>query len=338
MSLPAETAEPVSDRARALLADALVWDAHSCLPLRAGVDCGDLARHRAAGIDYVSVNVGMDMNPVAQITRVIATFRAWILSRPDEYALVGTVAELRAARAAGKLAVSFDLEGSDMLEGDLDMLRLYRDLGVRQMHLAYNRDNAVGGGCHGADIPLSAWGRKVVAEINALGILMDCSHTGHRTSLDVMALSTKPVVFSHANPKALRNHGRNITDDQIDACAKTDGVIGINGIGIFLGEDDNSTEAVLRHIDYVVQRVGARHVGIGLDFVFRRGADEYPPGFEPTDWWPPQHGYVGRSNFVEPERMAAITDGMIRLGYDDAAISGILGANFLRAAAATWPA
>ena len=83
-----------------------------------------------------------------------------------------------------------------MLEGDLDMLRLYRDLGVRQMHLAYNRDNAVGGGCHGADIGLTPWGRAVVAEINRLGILMDCSHTGYRTSMDVMALSSKPVVFS----------------------------------------------------------------------------------------------------------------------------------------------
>jgi len=338
MSAPAATAEPISPRASALLGGALVWDAHSCLPLRAGVDCGDLARHRAAGIDYVSINVGMDMNPVAQITRVLATFRAWILSRPEDYALIGTVAELRAARDAGKLAVSFDLEGSDMLEGDLDMLRLYRDLGVRQMHLAYNRDNAVGGGCHGADIPLSPWGRQVVAEINRLGILMDCSHTGYRTSMDVMALSTRPVVFSHANPKALRNHGRNIRDDQIDACARTGGVIGITGIGIFLGADDNSTATVLRHIDYVVQRVGARHVGIGLDFVFRRGADEYPPSFNPDDWWPPGNDYLGRSNFVEPERMAAIAEGMIGLGYDDAAIRGILGANFLRAAEATWPA
>src|SRR6188474_1564078 len=105
MSLPAAMPEPISPRASAILQQALVWDAHSCLPLRAGVDCGDLARHRAAGIDYVSINVGMDMNPVAQITRVLATFRAWILSRPAEYALVGTAAELRAARTADKLAV-----------------------------------------------------------------------------------------------------------------------------------------------------------------------------------------------------------------------------------------
>lgn len=329
-------ASAMSERTRRLYADAVVWDAHSCLPLKAGVDCAGLARHRNAGIDYVSINVGMDFNPIEQCVRVLATFRGWILARPEHYALGLTVADIRAAKAAGKLAVSFDLEGSDMLAGDLDMLRLYRDLGVRQMHLAYNRDNAVGGGCHGADIGLTEFGRKVVAEINRLGILMDCSHTGYRTSMDVLAMSTRPVIFSHANPRALRDHARNIRDDQIDACVRTGGVIGINGIGIFLGADDNSTETVLRHIDYVVQRVGAKHVGIGLDFVFQRGADEYPPGFDHSLWWPRNAGYVGRSNFVEPERMPAIAEGMVRLGYDDAAVRGILGDNFLRVAEQTW--
>lgn len=326
-----------AERARQLYDEALVWDAHSCLPLRAGVDCGDLARHRAAGIDYVSINVGMDFNPVAQIARVIATFRAYVAARPEEYLLADTVTDVRRAKATGRLAVSFDLEGSDMLEGDVDMLLFYRDLGVRQMHLAYNRDNAVGGGCHGADIGLTAFGRKVVAEINRLGILMDCSHTGYRTSMEIMAMSAKPVIFSHANPRALRDHPRNIRDDQIDACARSGGVVGINGIGIFLGDDDNRTETVVRHIDYVADRVGPEHVGIGLDFVFRRGLDEYPPGFEASLWWPPQHSYVGRSNFVEPERMPAIAEGLVQLGYAESAIRGVLGENFLRVAEATWP-
>ena len=147
---------PVSARARDLHDAALVWDSHSCLPLKAGVDISDLERHRAAGIDYVSVNVGMDFNPLPQVIRVLATFRGWLAARPERYAIAGTVEDVRRAKAQGKLAVTFDLEGSDMIEGDIDMLRLYRDLGVRQMHLAYNRDNPIAGGCHGADIGLSA--------------------------------------------------------------------------------------------------------------------------------------------------------------------------------------
>ena len=96
------------------------------------------------------------------------------------------------------------------------------------------------------------------------------------------------------------------------------------------------TETVIRHIDYVADRVGPEHVGIGLDFVFRRGLDEYPPGFEASLWWPPQHSYVGRSNFVEPERMPAIAEGLVRLGYAESAIRGVLGENFLRVAEVTW--
>jgi membrane dipeptidase len=328
---------PVSEHARMLHDAALVWDAHSCLPLKAGIDISDLERHRAAGIDYVSVNVGMDFNPLSQCIRVLATFRGWIAARPDRYAIAGSVGDVRRAKAAGKLAVSFDLEGSDMIEGDLDMLRLYRDLGVRQMHLAYNRDNPIAGGCHGADIPLTALGHKVVAEINRLGIIMDCSHSGYRTSLDIMAASTKPVAFSHTCVRKLCDHPRNVWDDQIDACARTGGVIGLTGIGIFLGADDASTATFMRHVDYVVQRVGARHVGIGLDFVFRRGADDYPPNFDRSLWWPPTHRYVGRSSFVEPERMPLITEALIELGYSDEAVNGILGENFLRVAAETWP-
>ena len=323
-------------RARLLHDDALVWDAHSCMPLKPGCDMSGLERHRAAGIDYVSINVGMDFNPVEQIMRVIATFRAWLAARAHAYALVGTVDDVRRAKAEGKLAVSFDLEGSDMLRGELAMLRLYRDLGVRQIHLAYNRSNAVGGGCHDVDRGLTAFGRQVVAEINRLGMLMDCSHTGYRTSMEIMERSRRPVVFSHANPAALKKHARNISDDQIDACARTGGVVGITGIGIFLGDDDSRSETLVRHIDYVTERVGPRHVGIGLDFEFDRGVGARPPGFDPALWWPPGNEYGGRS-FAAPEQMPEITELLLARGYDEANVRGILGENFLRAAAATWP-
>ena len=103
----------------------------------------------------------------------------------------------------GKFGIAFDLEGSMMLENDLAMLGLFRDLGVRQVHLAYNRDNSIAGGCHGADRGLTRLGCQVAGEINEVCMLMDCSHTGLRSSL------------------ALHGHPHNITDDQIDACART---------------------------------------------------------------------------------------------------------------------
>jgi membrane dipeptidase len=327
----------VSPEAEKLHRAALVWDGHSCLPLRSGVDMTMLRRHRDAGIDYVSVNVGMDFNPVEQVMRVIAGFRAGIAANPGAFVLAATAADVRRAKAEGKLAVTFDLEGSDMLAGDVNMLSLYWDLGVRQIHLAYNRNNAVGGGCHDADTSLTAFGRKVVAEINRLGMLMDCSHTGYRTSLDILELSRRPVIFSHACVHALKPHGRNVRDDQIDACARTGGVIGVTGIGIFLGDNDNSTETMVRHIDYIAERVGPRHAGVALDFVFERGGDEYPKGFDRKLWWPPGNEYdtPNRRN-VAPEQMPALTEALMKRGYAEADIRGILGENFLRVAAQSW--
>jgi membrane dipeptidase len=269
--------------------------------------------------------------------RTIAHFRDWIRRHPDDYALAGSIAGIRAAKAAGKLAVSFDLEGSLPLLGDLAMVGLYHDLGVRQVHFAYNRNNSAAGGCHDPDIALPAFGRALVAEVNRVGMLMDCSHTGHRTSLDIMAASTRPVVFSHANPRALVDHPRNVTDEQIRACAATGGVVGINGIGLFLG--DASSETVARHIDHVAQLVGAAHVGLGLDFVFASEVDDAPPGLDRGHWWPPSAGYgadFSTLTLVQPEQLPELTGILLRRGYAEADVTGILGGNFLRAAEAAW--
>ena len=115
------------------------------------------------------------------------------------------------------------------------MVALYRDLGVRQIHLAYNRNNSVADGCHDVERGLTALGRRIVAAVNDAGLLMDCSHTGRRCSLDIMAASTQPVIFSHSNPLALVEHGRNVTDEQIRACAATGGVVCVSGVSMFVG-------------------------------------------------------------------------------------------------------
>ena len=125
-----------------------VWDAHSCVPLRPDMDLSVLERHRAAGVRFVSVNVGMDMNPVTDILRVLAAFRRQIEDAADRFLLAETVADVRRARSDGRLAVAFDLEGALPLAEQPEMIRLYQRLGVRQMHLAYNRTNSIAGGCH----------------------------------------------------------------------------------------------------------------------------------------------------------------------------------------------
>lgn len=316
---------------------AIVWDSHSCLPLASGIDMGVLRRHKASGFDYVSINVGMDMNPLDQVMKTIAWFRHWIAQHPDEFVQVDGFADIAAAKAAGKLAVSFDLEGSKMLLEDVAMVEFYRDLGVRQMHLVYNRNNSVGGGCHDDDKGLTAFGRDVVRAINRAGVIMDCSHNGERTSLDIMATSDKPVVFSHANARALVDHPRNITNRQIDACAATGGVIGINGIRLFLDAKEDFAEPMARHIDYMVQRVGPDHVGLGIDISFNLGVDDHPAGEDRGYWWPLAGRYSssGTSN-AGPEELPKIVALLRDKGYGQSDLDKICGLNFARVAKETW--
>lgn len=327
-----------SDTAARFYESLIVWDAHACLPLVPAQDLSALERHRAAGVTFVHVNVGMDYNPLDQIVRVLAGYRAWLADHPEGFLLAQTVDDVREAKRDGRLAVAFDLEGSMMLQDDLDMLRLFRDLGVRQMHLAYNRNNSISGGCHDADRGLSALGRRVVERINELGIIMDCSHMGLSSSLDAMEVSTRPVVFSHSNVKALRDHPRNITDAQIEACAKTDGVIGICGIGPFLGDDDISTERLLRHVDYVAERVGARHVGFGLDYVFDQTHDDLPASEDRDYWYPSTENYDLKGMHIKPpEHLPEIAGALLARGYGPEEVRGLMGGNFMRVAEATWP-
>ena len=209
------------------------WEAHTCLPLHPQADFAPIDRLHAAGVNYVSINIGMDMNPLSQVMSVIGGFRTTIAAHPDRYVLASSVDDIERAAADGILAVGFDLEGAMPLLEQPAMVALYRDLGVRQMHFAYNRNNSVAGGCHDDEQGLTALGRRMVAAVNEAGVLMDCSHTGRRCSLEIMTTSAKPVIFSHSNPLALVEHGRNVTDEQIRACAATGGVVCVSGVSAF---------------------------------------------------------------------------------------------------------
>jgi hypothetical protein len=133
------------------------------LPLHPQADFAPIAQFHEAGVHYVSINIGMDMNPLPQVMATIAGFRATIAAQPDRYVLVNTAQEIRDAAAAGKLAIGFDLEGAMPLLEEPAMVALYRSLGVRQMHLAYNRNNSVAGGCHDDVQGLTPLGQRIVA-------------------------------------------------------------------------------------------------------------------------------------------------------------------------------
>ena len=168
----------------------------------------ELARYHRAGTDVVSLNVGFDAVPWENTVRMSAHFRHWVRRHAADYKLIETVADVVQAKAEGKLGITFDIEGGCSLTEQLSMVELYYDLGVRWMLFAYNLNNALGGGCQDDDQGLTTFGRQVLDEMARVGMVACCTHTGFRTTMDVMQYSTNPVIFSHSNPLGVWKHKR----------------------------------------------------------------------------------------------------------------------------------
>lgn len=330
-------AHNISEEASDFIKHSLVWDNHGCMPLRAGdVEyLPQLERYRNSGVDVASLNVGFDTVPWENTLLVLAHFRKWVRSHSDEYLLIETVSDIEAARDTGRLGICFDIEGGSALNDTLSMVELYYELGVRWMLMAYNKTNSLGGGCQDDDPGLTSFGREVLDEMGRVGMVACCSHTGFKTTMDVMEYSSNPVIFSHSNPLGIWEHPRNIRDEAIRACAESGGVVGINGIGIFLGDNDAATATMVRHVDYVVQLVGPEHAGLGLDYVFdQEEVTQFVQDNPKT--FPPELGYADGVKMVEPEQIPEIADALLKLGYPEDDIRLILGENHLRVAKEVW--
>jgi len=219
--------------------------------------------------------------------------------------------EIREAHAKGELAVLVNIEGAEGIQGSLGLLRNYYRLGVRMMGLVWNHRNEVASGVaeEGYRGGLTPFGREVVREMNRLGMLIDLSHITPPGFFDVLEVSQQPVLFTHGNCRALYDHRRNLTDEQIKALAAHGGVFGISFVGLFMGAASASLETVADHIDHVCQLLGnADHVAIGSDF---DGADIA----------------VGLEDVTSlPELTAAL----LRRGYGEGDLAKILGGNYLR--------
>lgn len=321
----------------------LIWDAHVCLPISVDTDVADLLAYRAAGVGFLSLNIGMCMNPVEQIDPVIAHFTQAI-EATDGLKLVASVDDL----TPGVTGVAFDLEGARPLRGRAEAVADFHRRGVRMMHLAYNRNNDVAGGCHDAPMGLTALGRDVVAVANRVGVMLDLSHTGEASSFDIIEASDQPVVYSHANPRALFDHARNISDAQMRAVADGGGVVCPTGVAKFMGLSQPPSAAdMMVLIDYTLRTVGEDHIGVGSDMWFGQdGVDETPPEnadggtFDPHYWWPEGYGYDHSGGelgggYMVPSAWLELP-GLLDQRYGARVADLILGQNMKRVAAAVW--
>ncbi len=326
---------PVSGTGSAATAGPLLWEQHCCLPLSRKARLAELTRYDRPGGAYVSVNVGSHQQTAQDVEDLLAFFRRRI-EEHETLSLASSVRDVDRAAASGATVVAFDLEDSAPLEGDLDRVRHFHDLGVRTMLPTYNRRNAAGGGClDEVDTGLTDYGRAVVAAMNEVGMVVDGSHCGPRTGLDLSETSSLPMVYSHSCLRSLHDHPRNITDEQAAACADGGGVIGVAGVRHMLGVEGPLLDGMLRHVIRLIDLVGPRHVGLATDYVFDQESllaaiaafpDQYPPV------WPPR----GPGSYMAPEELLRVQDALSLAGLPDDEVDGVLGGNFRRVAAAVW--
>ena len=268
--------------------------------------------------------------------------RQWIRTGSDKALLVSRAADIERAKKERRAAIIFGPQGGNIIEQSLDAVKFVHEMGVRVMQLTYNTANFVGDGCmEKRNAGLSNFGMDVVREMNRVGIVVDLSHCGDRTTLEAIEISNKPPIFSHANARVLFNHPRNRTDEQIKALAEKGGVMCVIPYNPFLRSKEGGVVATfkdfLRHVDYVVKLVGVEHVGTATDInennetrrIWHR--QEHPE----VVGKPAFHNYpIGFDGDLR--KYSTITMALVSGGYSDREISKMLGDNLMRVFKDVW--
>jgi membrane dipeptidase len=296
---------------------------------------------RAGQLTAINATVAV-LEDFRQTIATIARWHRLFDENEDIIVSIRSAEDIRRAKEMGKVGIVFGTQNTSPIEDDLELLSILKALGVRVMQLTYMERNYVGDGClERTDCGLSGFGLEVIDEMNRLGILIDLSHVGVRTTMEAIEASEKPVAFTHANPRALHDHPRNKSDKAIKALAAKGGVIGANIFPPFLAAGAQATvDDVVDVIDYLVDLVGIDHVGIGTDFTEGQPREVF-------DYW-----LTGKSGkgpgmaldypIVNPEgiRRAAdfpnLTAALVRRGYGPAAVKKIIGGNWLRLFEEVW--
>jgi membrane dipeptidase len=328
------TGREYGSRAADLMSEALVWD--MTLPwVEDGLDAL-LLDWKAAGVDFVSLTLAVRGEGARLALERIGRVTACVRAHADEFALAASVDDVLRARERGRLALGLHFQETWPFER-LEMVEVFYDLGVRHALLAYNLRNLTGDGCaERADAGLSWYGVDLIGEMNRVGMLVDCTHTGYRTTMEAMELSSAPTIFSHSNPYGVYPHYRNIKDDQIKACAAAGGVIGVNGLRHFLGAGGTIADRMLACVRYLSDLVGPEHVGIGLDHVpgdadTRSAALALHRRLHPA----PELGQLPRE-YAPVTVLSELVRLLLADGFGDDDVRGILGGNFQRVARQVW--
>lgn len=303
----------------------------------------DLQPWKESGINIIHPALGMGgMDSYANVLNFFAFWNGFIANHDEHFMRIDSPDDFDRVKKSGKLGVILGLQNSDQFRKP-DDVDFFRNLGQRVSQLTYNSRNFIGNGStERHDEGISDFGAAIIERMNKVGMAVDVSHCGDKTTLDAFEISKKPVLITHSNVRVLASgHPRDKTDEAIKAVGKAGSVMGITGVRMFVKATEPTTiEDVLDHYDHVRKLIGAEHLGVGSD-IDLYGYDAMPP----EDNKRLRAGYKGSYGFREkidieglnhPKRMFDLTEGLIRRKYSDSDIQGILGGNFARVLKQIW--
>lgn len=248
--------------------------------------------------------------------------------------------DIEVAKKTQRVGLIFGFQDTAPIQDNIRLLAVYHALGVRIIQLTYNHQNLVGGGCMILeDKGLTPFGLKAIAEINRLGILIDLSHCGTRTSIEAIEVSQAPVTFTHANPIAIADHPRNKTDEALKALSAKGGVVGAATLPAMLtGQKHATIDDYLATIDYLVDLLGIDHVGLGPDFMEDMPEEILASALKGLFKSEKEKYFSTKviSGFESISECPNVTSELLARGYDMGQAKKIMGGNWLRLYKDIW--
>ncbi len=303
----------------------------------------DFQRFKDSSINVFHIAVGTG-GPEAHMNtlKYVASWDSFIANHDQWLMRVDSADDLNRVKASGKVGVLIGVQNSEHFRTPADV-DLFYALGQRVSQLTYNTRNMIGNGStERRDEGVSDFGVAIIERMNKLGMAVDVSHCGDKTTLDAFDISKKPVLITHSNCRALApGHPRCKTDEAIKKMGAAGSVMGITGVRMFVKNEEPTTiEDYLNHFDHVRKLVGSEHLGVGSD-IDLDGYDDMPEAENKRL----RAGYKGSYGFRDkidiegvdhPKRMFDLTEGFIRRKYSDKEIEMILGGNFKRVLSQIW--
>lgn len=303
------------------------WDRDLLLELRKG------------GLNCIHACVGLWENARETVSKIGQWYR-FFETHSDLIVQVKTGEEIRKARATGKIGVVLGMQNTSPIEDDIALVEVFNNLGLKIMQLTYNNQNLIGSSCYEEnDSGLSRFGRNVIKEMNRVGMLIDLSHCGDRTTLDAIDASRRPVAITHANPNWIYPAKRNKSEEVLRALRDNKGVLGLCAYPFLINGSSTTLEEFCDMVARTVDFMGVEQVALGTDLTLNQDEEflkwmrmgrwtfemDYGAGSKDNPSWP-----AWTSWFQGPADFPNIAEGLLAHGFSCSEVEAIMGKNWLR--------